>query len=134
MKSWIQVSIIIILFAGLGACRHKPEDISPMSPAEPAGCDTTNITYAGDIKPIFDGHCYSCHGTIVTENGGLNLEDTASLRNYLSYDFRGDSIYGSKLYHCILHARYALPMPPNYLIDSCSMAQIKHWLSAGAPM
>jgi len=134
MKFLVRVPLIIIMLLGLAACRHKPADISPKPPATPTGCDTVNITYAGDIRPIFDDHCYSCHGTIVTANGGLNLEDTSSLRSYLTYDFRGDGIYGSKLYHCILHARYALPMPPNYVVDSCSIGKIKHWLAIGAPM
>lgn len=134
MRSAVKVFLIIIPLLALDACRHKPADISPTPPAAPPGCDTTNITYAGDIKPIFDDHCYSCHGTIVTESSGLNLEDTTSLRSYLSYDFRSDGIYGSRLYHCILHAQYALPMPPTYVIDSCSISKIKHWLAGGAPM
>jgi hypothetical protein len=100
-------------------------------------CDTTSITYYKTIQPIIRAICYTCHGdssSIVTQQNGLNLEDTTSLKTYLLLGFRGDNIYGSKLYHCILHAQFALSMPPSYLLDSCSILKIKKWIDVGAPI
>lgn len=134
VKFHVSFFLIANFIVALVACQHKPAEMPIPPSAVLSACDTTGITYAKDIRPIFNDHCYSCHGTIVTANGGLDLEDSSSLRSYLKYDFRGDGIYGSKLYHCILHSQYALPMPPRYIIDSCSISKIKVWLSGGALM
>jgi hypothetical protein len=117
----------------LTACTHKPE--MALNDAPQGVCDTIGVTYVKDIQPIFSGNCYACHGTAVTDTaGGLNLEDTTSLKNYLQLGFRGDGIYGSKLYHCMLHSSNALPMPPTYIVDSCSLSKVQYWLKQGAPI
>ena len=120
---------LALLLAATG-CTHKPE--ITVIPVTPSGCDSINITYTRDIKPIFSANCYSCHATAVTLTGGLDLEDTASLKNYLKNGFRGDGVYGSKLYHCMLHSSLALPMPPTYVVDSCSLKKVHNWLKNGA--
>jgi hypothetical protein len=108
------------------------------SPITLPACDTTDVDYEKIIRPIFFDNCYGCHSTAATQtpngNEGLDLEDTTSLRKYLKYDFNNDSIYGSRLYHCILHSLGALQMPPSYMLDSCSRKKIRHWLSIGAPI
>jgi len=95
-------------------------------------CDTVYVSYKTVIKPILSANCYGCHSTAVTQNGGLDLEDFNSLKQYITNDFRGDGIYGSKLYHCMLHAANALPMPPDYRLDSCDLNKMHAWLREGA--
>ena len=127
-QSTVLLIALVLLFA---SCTHKPETaLVPL----PVSCDSINITYLKDIRPIFSTNCYSCHGTGVLTGAGLNLEDTSSLRNYLQNGFRGDGIYGSKLYHCMLHSPLAQQMPPTYIVDSCSLSKVHHWLATGAPM
>ncbi|MDI9319105.1 MAG: hypothetical protein QM530_01405 [Phycisphaerales bacterium] len=111
----------------LSACQHKANYVAPNHPV----CDTSFITpsYKTDIQPIFAAHCYSCHGASVTTGGGLDLETFSSLKQYLEYGFRGDGIYGSKLFHCMLHANLALPMPPTYQVDACFMNRLAKWLA-----
>ena len=102
----------------------------------PSYCDTINTSYAKIIQPILLTNCYPCHGShseLVIQQNGLNLEDTAILRAYLKIDFRGDQLYGSKFYHCILHSQLTLPMPPNSMMDSCDIKKIKKWIDVGAP-
>ena len=123
----------VVALLVLSGCVHQPGAISAVPPTHNTVCDTLNILYKTDIQTIFRNNCYSCHGD-ATNNGGLNLEDSTSLKQYLQYGFRGDGIYGSKLYHCILHSPNALPMPPSYIIDTCSLMKIRHWLSLGGPM
>ena len=123
-----------ILGCLLAACTHKPAIIAQPVQTASNTCDTLNITYKKDIQPIFRNNCYSCHGTIVVSGDGLDLEDSTSLKQYLENDFLGDGIYGSRLYHCILHSTYAQRMPPDYILDSCSLGKIKHWLNIDAPM
>lgn len=133
MKNRALYFILILLVA----CVHKaPTTIKPAA-TKPVGesCDSNDISYLTSIKPIFRNNCYSCHNDSVThtaEGQGLDLEDTSSLKNYLKYDFQGDGIYGSRLYHCLLHSFGALQMPPAYTIDSCSLKKIRNWLSHGA--
>jgi hypothetical protein len=125
--------LFLVLFLGACAsCTHKPF-IIVVPPVVVPTCDTINVTYKNDIQPVLSSNCYSCHATAVTLNGGLDLEDTASLARYLQYGFRGDGVFGSKFYHCISHSLLALPMPPTYVIDSCSLKKMKHWIDAGAP-
>ena len=125
-------TICVCLLIVLG-CTHKPFTTQTIIPFAPAGCDTTNVSYKTVIKPLLNNNCYQCHATAVTVNGGLDLEDFTSLKNYLFLGFRGDGIYGSKFYHTILHSLNALPMPPLYKLDTCSLKQVKGWLELGAP-
>lgn len=130
MKKLVVISVVV----AFSACTHKALLVTTASPVTPTGCDTTNVTYHADVQPVLGANCYSCHGTAqVASGGGLDLQNFASLKNYLQYGFRGDGIYGSKLYHCILHSQLALPMPPTYTVDSCSQRKIKRWLDEGAP-
>ncbi len=114
------------------ACQHKAFVPTPIvSHDTTVVCDTTVVSYAKDVKPIFSSNCYSCHGTGQTQGGGLDLEDFTSLKSYLQYGFRGDGIYGSKLYNCILHSPLAQQMPPTYKLDTCSIMKIKRWIDLG---
>ncbi len=126
--------LLTLIFLTLISCTHKAGTVQPINAPTVIGCDTTNITYYKTIQPIFRTNCYSCHATGVTTGGGLDLEDTTSLKNYLKNGFRGDGIYGSKLYHCLLHTPLAQQMPPTYIIDTCSLKQVHNWLLGGAPI
>ena len=121
--------LLLVLFYFFSACTHKAY-VAPVVVA-PVGCDTTVVTYHADIKPMLAANCYSCHATAVTQGGGLDLEDFTSLKAYLQNGFRGDGVYGSKLYHCMLHSSLALPMPPTYVVDSCSLNKMKRWMDQG---
>lgn len=130
-----RTAIMMLSITVLVACTHKPGAIVAPATIDSSNiCDTLNTNYTKDIRPVFNNNCYSCHGTAVVGDEGLDLEDSASLKQYLEYDFLGDGVYGSKLYHCLTHSRYAQAMPPDYTLDSCSLQKIKHWLSIGAPM
>lgn len=121
-------SFIVALALLPVSCTHRAYHALVITPAV---CDTTVVTYLADVQPILRNNCYSCHGA-QTNNGGLDLETFSSLKNYLQYGFRGDGVYGSKFYHCILHSQLALPMPPTYVLDSCSLMKIKRWIDLGA--
>src|SRR5436309_14380694 len=46
-------------FVAVGYAADKPVDISKLPPAS----DKKGVTYAKDIKPIFDKSCIKCHGS-----------------------------------------------------------------------
>jgi hypothetical protein len=116
------------------SCTH-PQIVlhTSVPPVVNTGCDSINVKYGTDIKPILRDNCYECHATAVTTTGGLDLENFTSLKLYLNNGFRGDGVYGSKLYHCISHSPLALPMPPTYVLDTCSLRKIDRWIKLGAP-
>jgi hypothetical protein len=126
-----KVSLLLLVAVFAAGCTHKPF-VSHVH-ALVTDCDTANVSYAATIKPIVQSNCYVCHSAVATANGGLDLETFSSLKNYLAYGFRGDGVYGSKFYHCILHSQGALPMPPTNVIDTCSLKQVKRWIDMGAP-
>lgn len=123
------ISILLVCIFIIG-CTHKsfiPQNVIPELPS----FDSSEVSYKSSIKPILTNNCYVCHATAVTLNGGLDLEDFTSLKNYLFLDFRGDGIYGSKFYHCLLHSSLALAMPPTYKLDSISLKKIRIWINNG---
>ena len=129
--------LFIFLCLAVIACQHKPFPVpvaktTPTPPPPVVVCDSVNVTYAANIKPILQTNCYSCHSTSVTLTAGLDLETFSSLKTYMGYGFMGDGIFGSKFYHCITHNR-ALSMPPTYILDSCDLAKIRRWIAMGAP-
>lgn len=135
MKYWL----LFVSFIALTACVHKASTTVRPGNTAPVviTCDSNDINYLTSIKPIFRNNCYSCHNDSVThtaEGQGLDLEDTSSLKNYLKFDFQGDGVYGSRLYHCLLHSFGALQMPPSYVIDSCSLKKVRNWLLHRAPL
>jgi hypothetical protein len=124
-------SLLAIYLVVFLACVHQP--FIRKAQLKGNSCDTVRVTYNGNIHALLHDHCYSCHASAVTANGGLDLENFTSLKGYLALGFRGDGLYGSKFYHCLLHSQNALPMPPNYKLDSCSLTQVRLWIAAGGP-
>ncbi|MBS1508025.1 MAG: hypothetical protein JSS79_15395 [Bacteroidetes bacterium] len=98
------------------------------------GCDSVNVTYTKSVKPIFINNCYSCHSTAVTSaTNGFDMENFASLKDYLTISYAGDGIYGSKFSHAIHQQGYLLYMPPTYKLNNCELGTIDKWIKAGAP-
>lgn len=129
MKSKLVFLVLSLIFF---ACQHKPyiDDATHTLPI----CDThRTISYKYDVQPIIKANCYACHSAAQASTGALDLETFSVLKSYLNNGFRGDGIYGSKLFHCMLHANLALPMPPTYKVDTCSLKLVYKWLADGGP-
>ena len=58
MRTKVFSSILILIFAA-GAALAKDVDTSKLPPAS----DKKGVTYAKDIKPIFEKTCFKCHGS-----------------------------------------------------------------------
>jgi hypothetical protein len=136
-----KIAAISIAAIVLVSCKHNAPDfvVTPANTSNPtsnapSACDTTNVSYRKDVQPIIRNNCYECHSASVTQEGGLNLEDTASLKQYLTRQYRGNGIYGSQLMHIINQLPGSLQMPPTYKLDSCSINKIQRWIHLGAPI
>jgi hypothetical protein len=65
-------TLITVAIAGL-LVRAAEVDLSKLPPPS----DKKNLTYAKDIKPIFEGTCFRCHGE-EKQKGELRLDSLAA--------------------------------------------------------
>lgn len=85
-------------------------------------CDTTNVTYSNTIFPILDNNCLVCHTAGSSPREGVVLSDYESLKEYVD---------NGKLLSSIKHES-EFPMPPNRMLNSCSITLIELWINNGA--
>ncbi|MEJ8757159.1 c-type cytochrome domain-containing protein [Pontibacter sp. H259] len=87
-------------------------------------CTTTNVTFAGTIKPIFSKYCTGCHsGT--APSGGINLT---------VYNDAAGVAKSGRLVGAVTHAAGFKPMPQGgSKLPQCDIDKIKAWVTAGAP-
>ena len=90
--------------------------------------------FSGDIQPILEEHCVSCHGP-KKQKGGLRLDLAAALsQGGDSEDFlvAGDS-EASLLYKVVAGLHEDITMPPKGEgLNTEELAQLKAWIDAGA--
>ncbi len=126
-------SITFVFLLLLSSCFYdKYNRVEPVI-IHPSCSDSIYNSYTISIQPVIKSNCYSCHSTAVTQSGGLDLEDYNSFKTYLNIDFRGDGVYGSMFYHCIIKAPLSKPMPPTGKLTDCEIKRIKKWIESGAP-
>ncbi|MBI5383897.1 MAG: hypothetical protein HZA90_04340 [Verrucomicrobia bacterium] len=65
-------AVSLALLSTASGAKPKAVDLSKLPPA----AAKPNVTYAADIKPIFDGTCIKCHGAEKTK-GKLRLDSLA---------------------------------------------------------
>jgi len=80
MKGFITISVAfflgIVIFTA-NSCKNENEE--ELFPKDPAGCDTTEVSLANDLTPLFESQCNSCHSA-QSQQGGFNMEDFNTLQ------------------------------------------------------
>lgn len=90
---------------------------------EDSTCDTSNVTFAATVHPIFHQTCVGCHNA-TTANAGFDFSTYAGVNA---------SINAGKLMGAINHESGFKPMPQNgNKLDQCKIDQIRIWIDAGA--
>ncbi len=81
-----------------------------------AFCDTSNVTYAKDIKPIIQTACVGCHQTTSAE-GGFHMDvDATNQENKV------------RIYESAAHINGAAAMPRNIAqLSACQIAKLRIW-------
>ncbi len=85
------------------------------------GCDTTNVTFSGQIWPMMESYCTGCHSPSAP-GGGIVIdgyEDMVALAG-------NGSLMGSILYD----EGYA-PMPTNQMLSDCNISLLQKWIDDG---
>ena len=124
MKTGKNIIILLVLILGsfmilVPSCYNDKEDA--LYPFQK--CDTTNVTYSQAIVPIMSTSCLSCHSS-ANPQGNVILDSWAAVKVYVT---------NGKLIPSIDHTG-SFPMPKGgSMLPSCSIAQIKQWVTDGAP-
>jgi mono/diheme cytochrome c family protein len=117
-RAYAGAAVALLAFAS--ACTYSQGEA-------PVPCtDTTPVTYAAVISPIFDANCRSCHGSTVyqTLGGGNDYSTYQGIKNQSA----------SLILGCIQHQPGFDPMPKGgSKIADCDIAKIKAWIEAGQP-
>jgi hypothetical protein len=113
--------MLIILIAG--SCYYDSEEA--LYPALGSGCDTTAVTFSGEIAPILANNCLSCHSNATAAGAGNGIR----LENYTDVKSRATAISGS-----IKHTGTYSPMPKNGgKLNTCLINQFDIWIRSGMP-
>lgn len=89
-----------------------------------AGCDTTNVTYSGDIRPLLDNTCTGCHSGS-SAGGGVDLS------GYTGVKAAADN---GSLFGAVNHDPGFSNMPQGGdKLPQCEIDQIRIWIADGAP-
>lgn len=122
MKKYIVFFSLLVL----ASCYYDKEEELYPSPSGGGGCDTTAMTYATNIKPIFDQSCAmaGCHDA-TTKSSGYDLSNyTGSAAAAKSARFLG----------AINHTTGFSPMPKGMAkLSDCNISKITAWINAGTP-
>ena len=130
MASRRLIAYRIALLAGLLAARTATAAASELPPAADIEAD-----FARDIEPIFQKHCYSCHGEDIAMNGySLWRSKEAKRGGYsgLPAITSGDSA-GSRLIRLVAGLEDNLVMPPTGgRLGAAEIAILRAWIDQGA--
>lgn len=124
----IILPVCLFLLAG---CYYDKEDQLYPDPGSGGGtgggCDTTGMTYAADIAPIFNASCAvagACHNGTARSSG-------YDLSNYSGSVNAANS---GRLMGVIKHEPGFSPMPKGMQkLGDCEINKITAWINAGTP-
>lgn len=122
MKQLVAIFFIVLL---AGCYNDKADKLYP-APATPAPCDTTNVTFSKDVKPILLASCATsaCHDAATASNGYDFSVYTGAMAGALN---------GRLLSTIKQPSGEPYPMPKGLpKLDSCSINKITRWVNQGA--
>lgn len=86
-------------------------------------CDTTSITFSGNVWPIVNNKCFGCHS-------GSNPGGNIFLRNYADVLTVAEN---GKLWGAVNHQAGYSPMPKNLpKLSECELAVFRIWMEEGS--
>lgn len=90
-----------------------------------SGCDSVNVGYTADIKPIMDAKCINCHTTATSQNKYVSLA---------GYTGTAAVAATGQLLGSVMHANGYTSMPlGGSWISPCEIAKIRSWVNNGYP-
>lgn len=130
MKRSVHFLASAVLAIVLFSCSKSNEsDVSQNPGNNPGGgtggsCDTTNMKFVANVKPILQSSCYACHSNANFSISGVKLENYADLKTHVD---------DSSLIGTITHAAGFPPMPQGGgKLSDCNINKIRSWINHGA--
>lgn len=125
-KLFLFLSVALLISIVIFSCSKKSEDLVSQNSGVGTGgatsCDTVNMTYSTNIKPILQSNCYSCHGNGQI-NGGVTLDTYAGVKTVAD---------NGKLIGVITHAAGFPAMPQGGAkLSDCNINKIRDWINRG---
>jgi hypothetical protein len=111
--------ILMLGLVALASCYYDvEEELYPNNP-----CQTTNMSFTADIKPIIDQNCVGCHSgpapnaqiDLSTYDGVKQVADNGKLLDVISRPNGDPSL-----------------MPPSGKLSDCKIRKINSWVIDGA--
>ena len=87
------------------------------------GCDTTSVTFSGQVWPMMESYCTGCHSASAP-GGGIVIADYADMvalaeNGSLMGSIRWESAYAK--------------MPTNQMLSECNISVLQKWIDDGFP-
>lgn len=127
MKRMYSLLPVLLLTALVISCSKSNESDLDNDGGNNGGntCDTANMKFTANVKPILQSNCYSCHSNANSSaSGGVKLEDYADVKAHAD---DGD------LLGTITHSSGFPPMPQGgNKLSECNINKIRAWVERGA--
>jgi uncharacterized membrane protein len=126
MKLLKRLSFLFILGAFLASCINETEE--ELLKNSLVNCDTIDVSYSQDIKPILQNNCYRCHAADIATAGVV-------LEGYDNVKAEAETIRDGKslLVGVTAHLPGFSQMPKNSpKLSVCNITKIRKWVEEGS--
>jgi hypothetical protein len=104
------------------SCYYKNEE-DLYSGSNLQDCDTAHYTFSGQVLPLMQQNCISCHNN-TTLSGSISLDNYSSVKQVVD---------PGRFWGAINHDQGFVPMPLDAgKLSDCNLIIIKKWLDHGA--
>ena len=122
MTNFTKTLLIIVIF--ISSCYYdNQQDLYPGQ----ATCDTVNVSFAKEIKPLIDAQCTGCHNT-QSPTAGISLSTHAEILAYA----KSGQLYGVLSWVAPFTGSKQMP-PGGPKWSNCNLSKLKSWIDKGAP-
>ena len=116
-------SLVIIVAIASSCYYDNKEDLYPGQ----ATCDTVNVSFSKDIKPLIDAQCVGCHNT-QSPTAGISLSTHPEIQVYA----KSGQLYGVLSWIAPYTGSKQMP-PSGPKWSNCNLSKLKSWIDKGAP-
>lgn len=107
-----------ILLVFLATC------LSPVALAE--------VDFARDVQPLFEKHCYECHGPKQQKNGFRIDRRSRAMKGVVRANIIPGRSSSSRVYRRVLNSESGQQMPPEDTLTGQQIETLRQWIDEGA--
>jgi ankyrin repeat protein/mono/diheme cytochrome c family protein len=90
------------------------------------------VDFARDVQPLFEKHCYECHGPKKQQNGFRLDRRSRAMAGVLRPVIIAGNSPSSRLYRRIVDSTSGQQMPPEDVLSAEEVATVRQWIDEGA--